>query len=206
MPGVGLGHSGRVSGGGGVVAAVAGLGQADGTARGLVLAGRVVTVAGHSDRLPLVREAASAQLRVHSAVAQVRYIERDVQQEVAEALGPGWAVLLVGHSMAGKTRLAAQVVRQRFPQAPLLIPESGKALRDLVIDEGLDVAGVVVWLDDLERFLAPDGLTTILLNRLTSGKAILVATIRSDERDKIYLSQDDDPAFWVGGAGQVRKA
>jgi len=106
-------------------------------ARGVVLAGRVVTVAGHSDRLPLVREAESAQLRVHSAVVQVRYIERDVQRKVAGALGPGWAVLLVGHSMAGKTRLAAQVVRQRFPQAPLLIPESGKALRDLVTDGGL---------------------------------------------------------------------
>ena len=63
----------------------------------------------------------------------------------------------MGHSMAGKTRLAAHVVRQRFPQAPLLIPESGKALRDLVIDEGLDIAGVVVWLDDLERFLARTG-------------------------------------------------
>jgi TPR repeat protein len=103
--------------------------------------------------------------------------------------------------MAGKTRLAAQVVRQRFPQAPLLIPESGKALRDLVtdggLDGGLDVAGVVVWLDDLERFLAPDGLTTMLLNRLTSGKAILIATIRSDERDKIYLSQDEiRPSGW----------
>ena len=163
----------------------------------MVLAGRVVTVAGHSDRLPLVWEAESAQLRVRSAVVQVRYIERDVHQKVAEALGPGWAVLLVGHSMAGKTRLAAQVVRQRFPQAPLLIPESGKALRDLVIDEGLDVAGVVVWLDDLERFLGPDGLTTILLNRLTSGKAILVATIRSGERDKIYRSQDEiRPSGW----------
>ena len=101
-------------------------------ARGVALAGRVVTVP-RQDRLPLVREAESAQLRVHSAQVQVRYIERDVQQKVAEALGPGWAVLLVGHSMAGKTRLAAQVVRQRFPQAPLLIPESGKALRDLVM-------------------------------------------------------------------------
>jgi TPR repeat protein len=159
--------------------------------RGLALAGRAGTVAGHPGRMPLVWEVASAQLRVRSAVAQVRYIERDVHQEVAEALGPGRAVLLVGHSMAGKTRLAAQVVRQRFPQAPLLIPESGKALRDLVIDEDLDVSGVVVWLDDLERFLVPEGLTTTLLNRLTSGKAILVATIRSDERDKIYRSQDD---------------
>jgi hypothetical protein len=58
-------------------------------ARGVVLAGRVVTVAGHSDRLPLVREAESAQLRVHSAVVQVRYIERDVQQKVAELLARG---------------------------------------------------------------------------------------------------------------------
>ena len=166
-------------------------------ARGVVLAGRVVTVPRHLDRLPQVREAESTQLRVHSAVMQVRYIERDVHQMVAEALGPGWAVLLVGQSMAGKTRLAAQVVQQRFPQAPLLIPESGKALRDLVIDEGLDVAGVVVWLDDLERFLGPDGLTTILLDRLTSGKAILVATIRSGERDKIYRSQDEKrPSGW----------
>ena len=58
-------------------------------ARGVVLAGRVVTVPRHSDRLPLVREAESTQLRVHSAVVQVRYIERDVQQKVAEALGRG---------------------------------------------------------------------------------------------------------------------
>ena len=166
-------------------------------ARKVVLAGRAVTVPRHSDRLPLVREAESTQLRVHSAVVQVRYIERDVQQKVAEAVGPGWALLLVGQSMAGKTRLAAQVVQQRFPQAPLLVPESGKALRDLVIDEGLDIAEVVVWLDDLERFLAPDGLTTILLDRLTSGRAILLTTIRSGERGKIYLSQDKErPSGW----------
>jgi TPR repeat protein len=166
-------------------------------ARKVVLAGRAVTVPRHSDRLPLVREAESTQLRVHSAVVQVRYIERDVQQQVAEAVGPGWAVLLVGQSMAGKTRLAAQVVQQRFPQAPLLVPESGSALRDLVIDEGLDIAGVVVWLDDLERFLAPDGLTTSFLDRLTSGQAILVATIRSGERDKIYLSHNKErPSGW----------
>ena len=166
-------------------------------ARAGALAGRAVTVPGHSDRLPLVREAESAQLRVHSTVVAVPYIERDVQQQVGEALGPGGAVLLVGHSMAGKTRLAAHVVRQRFPDAALLIPESGKALRDLVIDLDLDVAGVVVWLDDLERFLAPYGLTTILLDRLTSGNAILVATIRSEERDKIYLPQDTiRPSGW----------
>ena len=82
-------------------------------------------------------------------------------------------MLLVGHSMAGKTRLAAQVMRQRFPDAPLLIPESGKALRELV-GEGLDPAGVVLWLDDLERFLGPDGLTIGLLTRLVSRNAVQI--------------------------------
>ena len=42
------------------------------------LVGRVVTVPG--------------DLRVHAA--QVPYVERDVEQKVAEALGPGRAVLL----------------------------------------------------------------------------------------------------------------
>ena len=147
-----------------------------------------VAVPSEPARLPLVREPGLAQLRVHAAQVRVPYVERDVQQQVAEAVGPGRAVLLVGHSMAGKTRLAAQVVQHRFPDAPLLVPESGKALRDLV-GEGLDVAGVVVWLDDLERFLGPDGLTIGLLNRLTSGKAILVATIRSDERETLPAPQ-----------------
>jgi hypothetical protein len=143
---------------------------------------RAVTVPGGPARLPLVREAGLAQLRVHAAQVQVPYVQRDAEQTVAETLGPGRAVLLVGHSMAGKTRLAAQVVHQRFPDAPLLVPESGQALRHLV-DEGLDPAGVVVWLDDLERFLGPDGLTVGLLARLTRGKAILVATIRSQARE-----------------------
>jgi hypothetical protein len=57
-------------------------------ARARALAGRAVTVPGHLDRLPLVRETESAQLRVHSTVVPVPYIGRDVQQKVAEALGP----------------------------------------------------------------------------------------------------------------------
>ncbi len=156
---------------------------------------QAVAVPGGPARLPLVREAGLAQLRVHAAQVQVPYVERDVQHAVAKALGPGRAVLLVGHSMAGKTRLAAQVVHQRFPDAPLLVPESGKALRELV-GEGLDPAGVVVWLDDLERFLGEDGLTFGLLARLTRDKAILVATIRSEAREGYRPRKDLRPPEW----------
>jgi hypothetical protein len=48
---------------------------------------RAVTVPGGPARLPLVREAGLAQLRVHAAQVQVPYVERDVQHAVAEALG-----------------------------------------------------------------------------------------------------------------------
>ena len=69
------------------------------------LVSRAVTVPGGSARLPLVQEAGLAQLRVHAAQVQVPYVQRDAEQTVAETVGPGRAVLLVGHSMAGKTRL-----------------------------------------------------------------------------------------------------
>ena len=154
-----------------------------------------VAVPSRQNRLPLVREAGLTQLRVHRAQVQVPYVERDVQQQVAAALGWGRSVLLVGHSMAGKTRLAAQVMRQRFPDAPLLIPESGKALRELV-GEGLDPAGVVLWLDDLERFLGPDGLTIGLLTRLASGKSLLIATIRSQVREAYRPRKELRPPEW----------
>ncbi len=156
---------------------------------------RAVTVPGGPARLPLVREAGLAQLRVHAAQVEVPYVQRDAEQMVTGTLAPGRAVLLVGHSMAGKTRLAAQVAYQRFPDAPLLVPESGKALRELV-DEGLDPAGVVVWLDDLERFLGADGLTLGLLARLTRGKAILVATIRSQAREAYRPRNELRPPEW----------
>ena len=83
--------------------------------------------------------------------------------------------------MSGKTRLAAEVIKRKFPDALLVIPESGKALREL-FDGGLDPAGLVVWLDDLERFLGADGLTVGLLNRLTTGRAVVVATIDPSSR------------------------
>jgi hypothetical protein len=91
--------------------------------------------------------------------------------------------------------LAAQVVRQRFLEAPLLIPESGKALTK-ILDGGVNLAGVVVWLDDLERFLGPDGLTMGLFNRLTSSRAILIATIRSRARETYRPRKELRPPEW----------
>jgi tetratricopeptide (TPR) repeat protein len=147
-----------------------------------------VAVSGGSRHLPLIWTVGLDQLRVHAARVQVPYIKRDQQDELEKSVGPEKAVLVVGHSMSGKTRLAAQVVKRKFPDAPLVAVESGKALQEL-FDGGLDPAGTVVWLDDLERFLGADGLTVNLLNRLTTGRAIVVATIRTEQRET-YRPQD----------------
>ena len=142
-----------------------------------------VTVSGGYRKLPRVRAVGLDELRVHTAQTLVPYIKRDQQDALEAAVGPGKAALVVGHSMSGKTRLAAEVVKRKFPETLLLPAESGKALREL-FDGGLDPAGIVVWLDDLERFLGADGLTIGLLNRLTDGGAIVAATIRVEQRER----------------------
>jgi tetratricopeptide (TPR) repeat protein len=146
-------------------------------------------------RLPLVHSVRLDQLRVHAARVQVPFIKRDQQRKLEEVVGRGKAALVVGHSMSGKTRLAAEVIKHKFSDAQLLSAESGKKLREL-FDGELDPTGIVVWLDDLERFLGEDGLTVGLLNRLTTGGAIVVATIRVEQRETYRPRDELRPPEW----------
>src|SRR5579859_6673734 len=105
-----------------------------------------VEVRGRQGQLPQVREVTNTQLRVHAAQFDVPYIVRDKQVEVDAALLARQPLLIVGHSMAGKTRLAVARIRALCPDAALLAPLPGGALRELV-DNRLDLADTVVWLD-----------------------------------------------------------
>src|SRR5438552_3787606 len=69
----------------------------------------VAVSAGHG-LLPRVRDVGLDQLGVHAAQVQVPFIERDQQDKLEATVGPGHTVLVVGHSMSGKTRLAAEVI------------------------------------------------------------------------------------------------
>ena len=145
------------------------------------LVANAAAVSAGRGRLPRVREVTLQQLRVRAAQVLTPYVQRDVQAD-AQAVGPGEAVLLVGHSMAGKTRLAAEVIRSSYPDHPVLVAESGKTVRALVAGKW-NPAGVVVWLDDLERFLGADGLTVGVLHALTGGEAIVLGTIGAHAMD-----------------------
>jgi hypothetical protein len=146
-------------------------------------------VPGHGQVLPRVRDASLDQWRVHTARTLVPYIPRDAETKVDSALKARRPLLLVGHSMAGKSRLAAERLTYALPDAQLLAPRPGSALRDLVVDAGLKLTGVVVWLDDLERFLRGDNALDVgLLERLVSAGAVVV------QRSASASSTDTAPA------------
>jgi hypothetical protein len=101
-----------------------------------------------------------------------------------DALRRDGFTLLVGESTAGKTRAAFEAMRLLLGGFLFVVPSSRSALPSLV--GGLNELGdYVVWLDDLERFLGPDGLTpSVLHSMLTApGRAVILATMRSHEYD-----------------------
>jgi TPR repeat protein len=121
-----------------------------------------------------------------------RYVRRttnNADHEITDALAGQKMVLVVGPSKAGKTRTAFEAVLRSLPLAQLLAPLPG-ALADLikypsVVDSTDDL---VVWLDDLNRFLShPRPLTVSVLRRLQarSGRTAVIATLRRTERKRL---------------------
>ncbi|MEV6362244.1 tetratricopeptide repeat protein [Nocardia asteroides] len=114
-----------------------------------------------------------------------------VDSKLDAALELDQLVLLVGPSKAGKTRSMFEVVRRGLPKARVVVPLPG-AIEQLAkhprISDSSD--SLVVWLDDLERFVAHDApLTPNLLRRLLSrkGRTVVVATLRTTERDRMRV-------------------
>ena len=103
-----------------------------------------VEVAGMIDRIPA-------------------YITRDIEPELHAALRRGGFVLLVGESVAGKTRAAFEATRLLLGRCRFAAPSSREALPAL-LEVLRDTGDYVMWLDDLERFLGYGGLTTSVRN------------------------------------------
>jgi hypothetical protein len=111
------------------------------------------------------------------------YVTRDVEPELHAALKRKAFVILVGESASGKTRSAFESVRMLMPEARFVAPASRSAL-SVLLEVMTEADDYVVWLDDLERFLGGEGLTTPLLRRLQSRRATVLATMRSHEYDR----------------------
>jgi hypothetical protein len=113
----------------------------------------------------------------------------DVDHRLFKALDGSDLVLLVGPSKAGKTRTCFEAILKHSPHARLLAPLPGMFARLVEHPRVQDSDdAVVVWLDDLDRFLThSSSLTPALLARLTnrSGRTIAIATLRSEARARL---------------------
>ncbi|MGV9772817.1 tetratricopeptide repeat protein [Streptosporangium sp. NPDC003464] len=113
------------------------------------------------------------------------YVERDVDAGprgmcalVGRAAERGGLVVLVGSSSVGKTRCAYEAVREVVPQWWLLHPSDAEHVRQAAATAP---ARLVVWLDELQRYLGgPAGLNAGTVRTLLGAGAVLVATLWPD--------------------------
>ena len=152
------------------------------------------------DELPLLTELDPYRLGAtpsefgdtHSYGQRDPYVPRtrdELDSRLRAALQPGRLVLVVGPSKSGKTRTAFEAARQCWPQARLLAPIPAGLNRLVTHPRHENTADpIVVWLDDLQRFLTgTDPLTPARLTNLLSrpGPTVALATLRQEERARL---------------------
>jgi hypothetical protein len=93
------------------------------------------------------------------------YVGRSADADVDEAFGRSRLLVITGHAGAGKTRTALEALRRHVPDALVVYPENAQGL-NAVLHAGLAQVlsdrrhrsqtpeHVVLWLDDLDRFLS----------------------------------------------------
>ena len=143
-----------------------------------------------------VSEADPRRLGVHAAISvpgvpdevPPEYVPRDVdatehgvRARVAAAAQRGGFVLLVGGSSVGKTRCAVEAVKALLPDWWLVHPAGPAEVAALAA--GASRRGLVVWLDELQRYLDGEhGLTGAVVRALLNapGPVVIIGTLWPD--------------------------
>jgi hypothetical protein len=145
-----------------------------------------------------VRDADPLELKVHRARtlddgnALPDYIPRDIDPAVRQSLRriayAGGVVLLVGDSTAGKTRCAYEAMAAVLPDHLLIVPSHVTELADAVT-EAVRAARSgtpgVLWLNDMEQYLGPEGLTLRDIRALRTARTVILGSMRSRLRKEL---------------------
>ncbi|KAB1978518.1 hypothetical protein [Streptomyces triticiradicis] len=157
--------------------------------------------AGRRGRLPRVVEGDPLRLGVHPAVSLPHgsgadaepgpdpklptWVRRTVYGELVdwlreEAAVKGGFVLIEGDSSVGKTRLAYEAIREALPRFVLLQPDDA-ALVNQLADATFRLPKLVIWLDEIQRYLVGADRTVTLpaLRRLLDAPTpvVIVGTL-----------------------------
>lgn len=152
-------------------------------------------VSGRGKGLPVAAEVTDrAVLGIHPAIPLPAsadpslpeelplYVRRDVDDDlrawIAARRGSGGFLLIVGPAAAGKTRTAHQLIQDMLPSWPLLMPASAEKLT-AYIHAAPEAGDLVIWLDELQNYLGPGGLSAALIRRILIGPqpVIIIGTI-----------------------------
>ena len=122
------------------------------------------------------------------------YVPRLTDGPLAGALGPGAQVVVAGPSKAGKTRTAFEAIRQHAVWGSALLASPGPGSLDQLDGHPAlsSTDPLVVWLDELDRFLATGELSPAMIFRLLArpGPTVLLASIRSGQRERLRRDGD----------------
>jgi hypothetical protein len=153
---------------GAVTAVVAGIYQM--RLRSREKAASVKVIRGLVGSAPLVRDVSDPiDLGVHPAALAPRdasegttrlppYVRRDIDTELRRTVTEPGFVLVVGDTTAGKTRSAFEAMHAILPDHVLIAPGQREGIATAV-EAAVATRQSVLWLDDLERFLGPGGLS-----------------------------------------------
>lgn len=122
-----------------------------------------------------------------------RDIDTDLDQWVANHRASGGFLLLVGPAAAGKTRTAYELVRRTTGDWQLFMPASSAQFAEFM-ERSNDPGGLVVWLNEVQNFLGPGGLTSGSVRRMLAGDrpVITVATIWPDRYEALTKPSPSD--------------
>ena len=124
-----------------------------------------------------IGEADLNSLRIHRSGREVdEYVRRDAHEQLHALVKKRTPVLVEGPSMAGKTRLVIEVLREEWPGARVLFPKDEDDVEKLLKTRQRPVRGTIIFLDELERFLGKQEFTLGVLNTWIDDSCILVAT------------------------------
>ena len=116
-------------------------------------------------------------LRIHRSDRNVdEYVRRDAHEQLHALLKERTPILVEGLSMAGKTRLVVEVLREAWPDARVLFPKSEEDVEKLLKSRQRPIRDTIIFLDELERFLGKEEFTLGVLNTWIDDSCTVVAT------------------------------